>query len=90
MLEQIRNKIKEQYEQIYNDPNSDDDHKDFIEQAAEIFDNEEAISLLSTPQIIATVSLLGYSIPESKEIALKIEEEVNRKYHYVNLEGFKS
>ncbi len=84
MLEEIRNRLKEKKAQLYSDPGTEEKYKIFIEQSIEIFDNEDAIRLLSTPQIMAVFHFLGYSIPEAKEKALEIEKEVNKKYHLVD------
>jgi len=86
MLEEIRKQLQEQK----NNPNSTEKYKTYIEKAIAVFDNEDAISILGTSHIMAVVHSLGYSIPESEEIALKIEEEVNQKYHYVNPDRIKS
>ncbi|MBR4694176.1 MAG: hypothetical protein IKP07_05130 [Bacilli bacterium] len=89
MLEQFRAELRAQREKIYGDPNSDAAHKDYIDKAIKIFDNKDAVEMLSTPQIMAIAHLLGHSIPECKQIALQIEQEVSQKYTYVNPERFK-
>ena len=45
-------------------------YRDFLEKAAAVFDLEDAVVLLSTPEIVAVAHLLGHSVEESKESAL--------------------
>lgn len=87
-LEVIRDKLKEKKAQLCSDPDTEEKYTIFIKESIDIFDNEDAIRLLSTPQIMAVIHFLGYSIPEAKEMALEIEKEVNRKYYLVDPDRF--
>ena len=89
MLEQIREKLREKKEQIYSNPDIEEKHKIFIDESIIIFDNTDAVRLLSTPQLMAVAHYLGYSIPEAKEVALQIEQEVNKTYNLVNPDRLK-
>ena len=88
MLERVRTLIKEKSEQIYNDPSSDEDQKRFIDKSIEIFDNEDAVYMLSTPQLTAVIRWLRIERPKAREMALAIEEEVRRKYHLIDPDIF--
>jgi len=85
-LEQLRKELREKKEEKYYSPDTDEAHKDFFDKAIPLFDNEDAIRMLSTPQIMAIFHILGHSTEEAREKALKIEKEVNRKYHFVDLD----
>ena len=59
-------------------------YRDFLEKAAAVFDLEDAVALLSTPEIVAVAHLLGHSVEESKEIAL--QKEVHKTYKMMDID----
>ena len=88
MLEELRKKAKEKADLLNNDPNADQDDKEFANDIVEFFSKEEGIKQAPQSLLDSIFTFLGY--PRKVDVADKmykeLMEDIDRVYYYVNID----
>ena len=80
MQEEIIATAKKKYKEVLENPNSDQDEKDYAKILVDFFQNEDAIR--EAPKIIPTAAFAyyGYDFETSYKMYDELMEEINKKY----------